>query len=190
MQEVEGMDLPVEAPDFDASGVPAHVVLVTPEIPQNTGNIARLCAATGAWLHLVCPLGFALQSRHLKRAGLDYWPAVRMSVHADLDALLHSVGERPLHLFSKSGTRRYTEVALPEGSILVFGCETRGLPAALLEARSRQTRRIPMRGSVRSLNLSNSVAIVVYEALRQADWGGEEPAQSSEPVGKPNLSGS
>ncbi len=147
-----------------------HVVLVQPEIPPNTGSIARLCAATGSRLHLVRPLGFSLDDRSLKRAGLDYWPHVDLRVHDDWDALRAT--ERPAAplCFSARATVPYTAAPLAGADplYLVFGGEARGLPAALRAAYAAATYCIPIFSThVRSLNLSNAVAIVVYEALRQ-----------------------
>lgn len=146
-----------------------HVVLVAPEIPPNTGSIARLCAATGARLHLVRPLGFSLDDRHLRRAGLDYWPYVDVHVH---DSWAHfraaRGGPARLHCFSARATRCYVAADYAPGDGLVFGSETRGLPPEILAAHAGSTYVIPIRHPhVRSLNLSNAVSIVVYEALRR-----------------------
>lgn len=149
-----------------------HVVLVEPEIPQNTGNIARTCAATGSALHLVKPLGFSLESKYLKRAGLDYWPMVRLTVHEDLSELLCEYPNAPFFYASTKAPRGYAEVAYPQDAFLVFGKESRGLPENLLERVYDRCVRIPMKEEARSLNLSNSVAIVVYEALRQRGFEG------------------
>lgn len=146
--------------------------MVEPEIPQNTGNIARTCAVTGTKLHLVRPLGFSTEDRYLKRAGLDYWHLVDITYHDSLQEFLaHCSGER-LWFFSTRGKRWYTEVNFQPNDYLVFGPETRGLPADLLAAYPNQCLRIPMREGVRSLNLSSSVAIVLYEALRQLGFPG------------------
>jgi tRNA (cytidine/uridine-2'-O-)-methyltransferase len=147
-----------------------HIVLVQPEIPPNTGSVARLCAATGIRLHLVRPLGFSLEDRYLKRAGLDYWPHVDLHVHDRWEEFRAT--ERPTHplCFSARAARSYTAAPLAEVTplYLVFGGETRGLPAELLAAHADATYRIPIFSPhVRSLNLSNAVAIVAYEALRQ-----------------------
>jgi tRNA (cytidine/uridine-2'-O-)-methyltransferase len=148
-----------------AAGAPLHVVLVEPQIPPNTGNVARLCAATGCALHLVEPLGFSIDDRALKRAGLDYWHAVDLRVHASLDAFL-GTWDGPLWLVSTRGARAYTAAAFARGDGLVFGKETSGLPRALLEARPDRTLRIPMRAQgVRSINLSTAVGVVTYAAL-------------------------
>ncbi|HEV3156518.1 MAG TPA: tRNA (cytidine(34)-2'-O)-methyltransferase [Candidatus Baltobacteraceae bacterium] len=144
---------------------PLHLVLVEPEIPPNTGNIARLCAATGCALHLVEPLGFSIDDRALKRAGLDYWNALNVTIHSSLDAALSLLGAR-IWLLSTRGTHIYTDVTYEQGDALIFGKETAGLPQNLLDAHSDRVVRIPMRpGAVRSLNLSNAVGIVTYAAL-------------------------
>ncbi len=145
------------------------VVLVEPEIPQNTGNIARTCAAAGFELHLIEPLGFTITDRNLRRAGLDYWDAVTVVRHRSLDTFLEATGNRPRFFASTKGRRAYSEFCYPAGSMLVFGKETAGLPSELLGQYHASVARIPMRPGQRSLNLSNSVAILVYEALRQ--WG-------------------
>lgn len=145
-----------------------HVVLVAPEIPPNTGSIARLCAATGTRLHLIRPLGFSLDDRYLKRAGLDYWPHVDVHVYDDWQHFRQQRRPSRLHLFSARATRSYLTAAFGRGDYLIFGCETKGLSPALLSAHRQETYVIPISNShVRSLNLSNAVSIVVYEALRQ-----------------------
>lgn len=144
-----------------------HIVLVEPEIPQNTGNVARTCAATGAMLHLIRPLGFSLDDRYLKRAGLDYWPLARVTVHDDFPSLLAKWPDLPLFFFTTKGARPYTDFDYPKDACLVFGRETRGLPETLLSKYPGRCARIPMLDEARSLNLSNSVAIALYEALRQ-----------------------
>ena len=149
-----------------------HIVLVEPEIPQNTGNIARTCAATGSRLHLVEPLGFSLSDRYLKRAGLDYWPLVNVSVHPSLSAAEEALPGIPLYYLSVCGARAYDEIAYPADVALVFGRESRGLPRGLLAENAERCLRIPMIPEARSLNLSNSVAIVCYEALRQRGFPG------------------
>jgi len=152
------------------SGFGLHVVLVRPEIPPNTGNIARLCAATRTRLHLVRPLGFSLEDRYLRRAGLDYWPFVDLVVHDDWAAFLaREAPETPI-FFSTRGAASYLSAAYerPRERYLVFGAETSGLPLDILRSHSGQTFRIPIfTPHVRSLNLANAVAIVVYEALRR-----------------------
>jgi tRNA (cytidine/uridine-2'-O-)-methyltransferase len=148
-----------------------HVVLVEPEIPPNTGSIARLCAATETPLHLVGRLGFAIDDRHLRRAGLDYWPFVTLHRHADWTAFAARVPGRRLG-FSARAERPYTAIRFRPDDALVFGGETRGLPAALLEQLAPHLYRIPIASPhVRSLNLANAVAVVLYEALRQRGGG-------------------
>ncbi|NLG24826.1 MAG: tRNA (cytidine(34)-2'-O)-methyltransferase [Clostridiales bacterium] len=149
-----------------------NIVLVEPEIPQNTGNIARTCAATGAALHLIEPLGFSLADRYLKRAGLDYWNMMTYRVYPDFDRFLAENPGARLHLATTKAPRGYAEVSYQPGDCLVFGRETRGLPESLLGAQYDRCIRIPMRPDARSLNLSNSVAIVLYEALRQQGFPG------------------
>lgn len=144
-----------------------HIVLVNPEIPQNTGNIARTCAATGCVLHLIKPLGFSLEDKYLKRAGLDYWNMMQYHVYERFDDLLAVYPNAKMHFLSTKAPRCYTEVAFAPDDFLVFGCETRGLPESLLSKAYDRCVRIPMVEGARSLNLSNSVAVVVYEALRQ-----------------------
>jgi tRNA (cytidine/uridine-2'-O-)-methyltransferase len=145
-----------------------HVVLVAPEIPPNTGSIARLCAATAVRLHLIRPLGFSLDDRYLKRAGLDYWPHVDVRVYDDWQQFRQQHPDARMHFFSARATRSYLTVRYVWGDALVFGSETKGLPAALLAAHADDTYVIPISNPhVRSLNLSNAVSIVAYEALRQ-----------------------
>ena len=144
-----------------------HIVLYQPEIPQNTGNIARTCAATGSTLHLIKPLGFSLADKYLKRAGLDYWHMMEYHVHEHFEELLEQYPDARMHFLSTTAPKGYTEVAYGENDFLVFGCETRGLPESLLTRVYERCVRIPMVPGARSLNLSNSVAIVLYEALRQ-----------------------
>lgn len=149
-----------------------HIVLVEPEIPPNTGNIARSCAATGAKLHLIEPLGFSIDDRTLKRAGLDYWPFVKLEVHKNLQAFMDKYGGAPMYFATTKGAQRYTDVAFEHHAMILFGKETAGLPEDLLARHQERTIRIPMSGDVRlrSLNLSNSVSIVLFEALRQQDF--------------------
>ena len=145
-----------------------HVVLYQPEIPQNTGNIIRLCANTGAYLHLIHPLGFALEDKYLRRAGLDYHEWVRIMQYRSLDDFKAQAQPHRLFALSTKGRRHYTEIVYQAEDTFLFGPETRGLPAALLNRLGTgQVLRIPMRPHNRSLNLSNAVAIVVYEAWRQ-----------------------
>jgi len=147
---------------------PFHVVLIEPEIPPNTGNIARLCAATGSLLHLVGKLGFSLDDKYLKRAGLDYWDAVQLKRWDTLDALQSAYPQARCWYASKKAGQVYSEVHYRPGDMLVFGKETKGLPEELLSAHPDQAIRIPIFDErVRSLNLSTSAGIVLYEALRQ-----------------------
>ncbi len=150
---------------------PFNIVLVEPDIPQNTGNIARLCAATSTTLHLIEPLGFQLTDKAVKRAGLDYWDAVDITRHASFKTFLQSKivhRKSKMLLFSTSGTKNYTEADYHPGDCLVFGSESKGLPLDLLEAHPDDVYNIPIQlGSVRSLNLANAASIVLYEALRQ-----------------------
>ena len=144
-----------------------HIVLHEPEIPQNTGNIARTCAATGAMLHLIEPLGFELSDRYLKRAGLDYWPLMKYEVLPNWNAFLECYPSAVCHFATTRGHVGYADVRYGTDDFLVFGKETKGLPDDILSANPQSLIRIPMRAEARSLNLSNSVAIVLYEALRQ-----------------------
>lgn len=150
--------------------VPLNMVLVEPEIPPNTGTIARLCAATGSRLHLVGPLGFQLTDAKLRRAGLDYWDGVDLTRHPDLPTCLQSIGAATAYYFSTRGTASYTTARYRPGDALVFGSESRGLPDAVLDAANDRVFGIPMLTErVRSLNLATAAAIVLYEALRQID---------------------
>ena len=144
-----------------------NIVLVEPEIPMNTGNIARTCAATRSHLHLVKPLGFDISDRAVKRAGLDYWPMVRISVYEDLDDFFAKNPDGPYWLSTTKGKRRYTDAVFTDGCYLMFGKETAGLPEDLRNRFPDSCIRLPMRPDARSLNLANSVAVVCYEALRQ-----------------------
>jgi tRNA (cytidine/uridine-2'-O-)-methyltransferase len=148
-----------------------QVVLYQPEIPPNTGNVIRLCANTGAQLHLIEPLGFALDDAKLRRAGLDYHEYASLQVHRSWDDYLAAAQPERVFAFSTRGQRRYDLVQYAERDALLFGPETRGLPQALLEALPETQRLcLPMRAGVRSLNLSNAVAVTVYEAWRQLDF--------------------
>ena len=145
-----------------------QVVLYEPEIPPNTGSVARLCAATLTPLHLIEPLGFKIDDKHLKRAGLDYWEFVDLHVHQSWQHFLDAATPRSLLFFSKRATKSYSAVRYDESDFLVFGPETRGLPPAFIDSDRERVLRIPMMGTgVRSLNLSNAVSIVLYEGLRQ-----------------------
>lgn len=147
-----------------------NVVLVEPEIPQNTGNIARTCAATGSVLHLVKPLGFDISEKAVKRAGLDYWHLVDVRVYENLEDFFQKNDVKELWCLSTKAPKSYTEASYHDGCYLMFGKETKGLPEPFLEAHRESCVRIPMRTEARSLNLSNSVAVAVFEALRQLDF--------------------
>ncbi len=150
-----------------------HVVLFEPEIPPNTGNVIRLCANCGATLHVVKPLGFELTRKAVRRAGLDYEELAQLQVHANLAACLEILGSARLFSIETGGTRPYSEAAFTAGDALIFGPETRGLPREVLERLPRERQlAIPMREGNRSLNLSNAVALVVYEAWRQNGFAG------------------
>ena len=146
-----------------------NIVLVEPQIPQNTGNVARTCAVTGARLHLVGPMGFTPDDKKLKRAGLDYWSQLDITYYQDLSEFW-AANRGPYFFFTSKGTHLHTDVSYPDGAYLVFGREDAGLPEELLAAHPEQCVRIPMRRGERCLNLSNSVAVGVYEALRQWDF--------------------
>ena len=149
-----------------------HIVLVEPEIPSNTGNISRTCAITGAALHLVRPLGFSTDDKSLKRAGLDYWHSLTLFYHDSIEEVWEQYPSARFFYCSTHAGNRYDEVRFHDGDFLVFGKETAGLPKPLLKEHAREAIRIPMGDGQRSLNLSNAVAIVVYEALRQNDFFG------------------
>ena len=151
-----------------------HIVLYMPEIPGNTGNISRTCAVTDTVLHLIKPLGFSLEDKYLKRAGLDYWDLLDIRVHESLDDFLRLHGTERLWLVETAGKKRYDEALYGEGSFFVFGRETRGLPKELIEDYKDYTVRVPMRPNpkARSLNLSNAATIILFEALRQNNFPG------------------
>ena len=152
-----------------------NIVLVEPEIPQNTGNIARTCAATGASLHLVKPLGFEIDDRKLKRAGLDYWDKLDITYYENLDDFFIRNPDADFYCYTTNAKQPSTDIIYPKRVFLLFGKETRGLPEELLYANLARCVRIPMRESLRSLNLSNSVAIAVYEVLRQRNFNSLHP---------------
>ncbi len=157
-----------------------HIVLYEPEIPPNTGNIIRLCANTGQRLHLIEPLGFELDEKRVRRAGLDYRELACVSTHKSFDAFVAEVAPPRLLAYSTRGRHNYTDVAYQAGDALIFGPESRGLPKALLESLPPSQRlRLPMCGNSRSLNLSNTVAIGLYEAWRQLDFAGAEWPQDT-----------
>ena len=147
-----------------------HIVLVEPEIPQNAGNIARTCAATGTHLHMIRPLGFEVSDKYLKRAGLDYWHLVDISYYDSFEELQTKYQGARFFFFTTKGRHRHSDVTFKDGDFLVFGEETKGLPEELLMKNEETCLRIPMFSQARSLNLSNSVAVALYEALRQNDY--------------------
>ena len=149
-----------------------HIVLVEPEIPQNAGNIARTCAATGTHLHMIRPLGFEVSDKYLKRAGLDYWNLVQISYYDSFEELRAKYPENRFFFFTTKARHRHSDAQFQDGDFLVFGKETKGLPEELLLENEETCLRIPMYAKARSLNLSNSVAIALYEALRQKDFDG------------------
>ncbi|MBO7297769.1 MAG: tRNA (uridine(34)/cytosine(34)/5-carboxymethylaminomethyluridine(34)-2'-O)-methyltransferase TrmL [Clostridia bacterium] len=147
-----------------------HIILVEPEIPQNAGNIARTCAATGTTLHMIRPLGFEVTDKYLKRAGLDYWHLVEICYYDSFDELKAKYPSARFFFFTTKGRNRHSDVKFQDGDFLVFGKETKGLPEELLMQNEGECLRIPMFSAARSLNLSNSVAVALYEALRQNDY--------------------
>ena len=147
-----------------------HIVLVEPEIPGNTGNIARLCAAEHLTLHLVEPLGFQIDDKHLKRAGLDYWDLLDVHVHPNYDSVVRMLAGHHFYLNTIKAIRSYTDISYDGDDVLVFGKETKGLPEELLRSHKEDCIRIPMIEEARSLNLSNAVAIVAMEAMRQVGF--------------------
>ncbi|MCX8129277.1 MAG: tRNA (cytidine(34)-2'-O)-methyltransferase [Clostridia bacterium] len=149
-----------------------NIVLVEPEIPQNTGNIVRTCAAIGASLHLVKPLGFSVDDRYLKRAGLDYWNEVGIQYYDSFMELKRKYADSSFYYATTKAVNTYADVKYPENCFIVFGKETAGLPEELLKENKEWCMRIPMKEGIRSLNLANSVAIVAYEILRQRDFYG------------------
>ena len=149
-----------------------NIVLVEPEIPQNTGNIARTCAATGSSLHLIKPLGFSVDDKHLKRAGLDYWDLLDVHYYDDINTFFSAVKGDQIALITTKADTAYSDFSYQDGCYLIFGKETRGLPEEMLVQYHQSCVRIPMIHQARSLNLSNAAAIVVYEAYRQLNFGG------------------
>lgn len=153
-----------------------NIVLIEPEIPQNTGNIARTCAATGAALHLVEPMGFKVDDRKLKRAGLDYWHSLDITYYKDINDFFERNKDENFYYFTTKAPQCYSNVKYPKRVFLVFGKETKGLPEELLYRNREHCVRMPMRENLRSLNLSNTVAIAVYETFRQRNFEGLEEA--------------
>ena len=154
-----------------------NIVLLEPEIPANTGNIGRSCVATGSMLHLIGPLGFSLEEKQLKRAGLDYWPNLNYRVYGSFEAFLDQNPAARSRMFyaTTKAHRLYTEPSYRDGDYLMFGKESAGIPEEILVDHEEMCVRIPMKSDIRSLNLSNSVAIVLFEALRQQEFAGQEP---------------
>ncbi len=151
-----------------------NIVLYSPEIPQNTGNISRTCAVTGARLHIIKPIGFEISDRTLKRAGLDYWDKLDVTYYENYEDFLRQNENAELYFFSAHAVRSFAEIEYPDDVYLVFGRESVGLPEELVKENIDRSLRIPMRKTLRCLNLSNSVAIAVYEVLRQNNYGGLE----------------
>lgn len=151
-----------------------NIVLVEPEIPSNTGNISRTCAVTGASLHLVHPLGFSIDEKHLRRAGLDYWDKLDVYEYENLEDFLRKNEGGEFYFFSTKANKSYCDVSYPENAFLIFGKETKGLPEPLIFSNIDRAVRIPMRKTLRCLNLSNSVAIAAYEYFRQKGFKGLE----------------
>ena len=153
-----------------------HIVLHEPEIPQNTGNIARTCAATGASLHLIRPLGFTIDDKRMKRAGLDYWDKLDVHYYDGLDDFYAKHPDAAVYYFTTKAQHVYTDITYPDPVYIMFGKETKGLPEELLYANPDTCVRLPMREGLRSLNLSNTVAVAVYEILRQESFAGLKTA--------------
>ena len=149
-----------------------NIVLYSPEIPQNTGNISRTCAVVGAALHIIKPIGFEISDRTLKRAGLDYWDKLEVHYYENYGEFLEKHGDKAIYYFSQKGKRAFFEPKYEDEVFLVFGCESVGLPEAVLRENFAKTLRIPMRRALRCLNLSNAVAVATYEVLRQDGYDG------------------
>lgn len=150
--------------------LPFHIVLYQPEIPQNTGNIARTCAVTGARLHIIKPMGFSVDDRYLRRAGLDYWDKLDLTYYESLDDFFAKTAGARLYFSTTKAQKNYCDAAFQDGDYIMFGRESAGIPDEVLAQHLSRCIRIPMRNTLRSLNLSNSVAIVLYEALRQTNF--------------------
>ena len=153
---------------------PINIVLYCPEIPQNTGNISRTCAVTGAALHIIKPMGFEISDRTLTRAGLDYWDKLSVTYYESADAFFEKNKDAEIYYFSSKGHKNYCDVDYPRSVFLMFGPETKGLPEELLKENLERCVRIPMLPTLRCLNLSNAVAVAVYEVLRQTDFADME----------------
>ncbi len=150
--------------------MPFHIVLYQPEIPQNTGNIARTCAVTGAHLHIIKPMGFSVDDRYLRRAGLDYWDKLDLTYYDSLDDFFAATAGKTVYFSTTKAQQNYCDVSFRDGDFIMFGKESAGIPDGVLQQKLSHCIRIPMRNTLRSLNLSNSVAIVLYEALRQTQF--------------------
>ncbi len=149
-----------------------NIVLLEPEIPANTGNIGRTCVATGSDLHLIRPLGFSLDEKHLRRAGLDYWPKLKLHIYDDYEDFLRKNPGIKIHYATTKGRNLYSEAVFGQDDFIMFGKESAGIPEEILVQHPDECIRIPMIGDIRSLNLGNSVAVILYEALRQNDFEG------------------
>lgn len=154
---------------------PLNIVLHEPEIPSNTGNIGRTCVATGTRLHLIKPLGFSLDEKAVRRAGMDYWKDLDLSIYEDYQDFIDKNPDAKIYYATTKGQNKYTDVSFPKGAYIMFGKESAGIPEEILIEHPEECIRIPMGHDIRSLNLANSVAIVTYEALRQQDFGDLEP---------------
>jgi tRNA (cytidine/uridine-2'-O-)-methyltransferase len=154
----------------DNDRVNFHIALYSPEIPANTGNIGRICVGCNAKLHLIQPVRFLLTDKHLKRAGLDYWEDLKIEFHPNIPAFLNSFASGRVFFCTTKGKLQYSEIDYQFGDVFLFGPETRGLPAELLEEYAEQTIKIPMSDKIRSINLANSVGIIIYEAWRQTGF--------------------
>ncbi len=152
-----------------------NIVLLEPEIPANTGNIGRTCVATGSSLHLIKPLGFELDEKHLRRAGMDYWKLIDLHVYENYEDFCNKNGGAVMHYATTKGQKMYTEASFGPDDYIMFGKESKGIPEEILVAHPDSCIRIPMLGDIRSLNLGNSVAVVLYEALRQNNFTGLNP---------------
>ncbi len=167
--------------NFTSTTCPRHVVLVAPEVHWNTGNVGRTCLGAGAVLHLIRPLGFSLDDRQVKRAGLDYWPKVSLQVWDDFDQFMAGLqpAQGELAMFTKNGRHPYWRMPLAQRLFMVFGSETQGLSPSILTRYPDQTYRIPINSDIRCLNLSTSVGIALYENIRQ--WATDDPARNPSP---------
>lgn len=163
--------------------MPFNIVLYRPEIPQNTGNIARTCAVTGARLHIIKPMGFSVDDRYLRRAGLDYWDKLDITYYENMDDFFEKTAGARLYFASTKSQKNYCDVSFQDGDFIMFGRESAGIDDEVLQKNLSHCIRIPMRNTLRSLNLSNSVAIVLYEALRQTEFRDLQEISSYFPTG-------